>query len=178
MSEWQAAYREHGPAVLRFLSRRTRRREDAEDLLQETFVRAIRAQGRLRDRSKLRAYLMSIAHNLSVNLSRRKAPVPFSEMAAAERIEAEPARGDGPEAELGLSELDERLAALLAELKPKHRTAFELAVLGGQPYREVAESTGWSLSQVKVNVYRARRAVTAGLRDLLPRDEDRAGGER
>lgn len=173
MTFWQSAYRDHGPAVLGYLSSRMRR-EDAEDLLQETFVRAIRSSGSLRDEEKLRPYLLTIAHNLLVNRYRRREPQLFSELAnPTDEGDVpglpEPAAPDAsPEQEADLSRLEERLGAVVAEMTPHLRAAFEQGVLRQEPYKEIARRNGWSLAQVKINVYRARRQAIAKLRDLLP----------
>jgi RNA polymerase sigma-70 factor (ECF subfamily) len=178
MTFWQSAYRDHGPAVLGYLSSRMRR-EDAEDLLQETFVRAIRSSGSLRDEEKLRPYLLTIAHNLLVNRYRRREPRLFSELATAtDEGEtaglAEPvAPGADPEQEADLARLEERLGDVVAAMSPHLRTAFEQGVLRQEPYKEIARRNGWSLAQVKINVYRSRRQAIAKLRELLPGAEAR-----
>jgi RNA polymerase sigma-70 factor (ECF subfamily) len=173
MTFWQSAYRDHGPAVLGYLSSRMRR-EDAEDLLQETFVRAIRSSGSLRDEEKLRPYLLTIAHNLLVNRYRRREPQLFSEL-RAEADDGEPievveptAPENSPEREADLARLEERLGAVVADMSPHLRTAFEQGVLRQEPYKDIARRNGWTLAQVKINVYRARRQAIARLRDLLP----------
>ncbi|HVS12648.1 MAG TPA: sigma-70 family RNA polymerase sigma factor [Thermoanaerobaculia bacterium] len=166
---WQSAYRDHGPAVLAYLRSRMRR-EDAEDLLQETFVRAIRASDSLRDQTKLRPYLLTIAHNLSINAGRRRRPQLFSEASEQQQVFLEN-RSDGaasPETRADLGRLEERLERAMEAMTPNLRTAFELAVLRQEPYKDVARKTGWSLAQVKVNVFRARQKAVAELRELLP----------
>ena len=173
MSEWQAAYRDHGPAVLAFLASRTRRREDAEDLLQETFVRAIRAADRLRDRSKLRSYLLTTAHNLMVNAYRRKRVLLFSEGGEATEDLAEKtvAGGDAPDARARIADLEAALARVREGLSPALRTAFDLAILKQESYDEIARQTGWSPGQVRINVFRTRRRLVEELGDLLPLPE-------
>jgi len=166
---WQTAYRDHGPAVLAYLRSRVRR-DDAEDLLQETFVRAIRASDSLRDTSKLRPYLLTIAHNLSINTLRRKRPQLFSEASEQQQVLLEETADGGasPETRADLGRLEERLDAAMASMTPNLRTAFELAVLRQEPYKNVARRTGWSMAQVKVNVFRARQKAISQLRELLP----------
>ena len=169
MNHWRTAYETHGPAVLAFLASRTRQRSDAEDLLQETFVRAIRADGALKEASKLRPYLMTTAHNLLINQYRKRRPVLFSEAesatAAAESAES---REDDPESATSFEHLSSRLAKILAAMRPNHARAFRLAVLEERPYKEVAKLTGWTLAQVKINVYRARKHAIAELGEELP----------
>jgi RNA polymerase sigma factor (sigma-70 family) len=92
---WRQAYEAHGPAVLAFLPSRARSREDAEDLLQETFVRAIRAGGGLRDSGRIRPYLFTIPHNLLRNVRRRNVSSPLVQSPHA----VEPEASDGAGAE-------------------------------------------------------------------------------
>jgi len=176
-SFWMTTFEEHSTAVMAFLTSRTGRRDVAEDLLQETFVRAMRARPVLPDPRGVRSYLFTTAHHLLLSRHRRKQPILFSEVArseanALERIADE--ESTAPDAAAGLSLLQDRLREVLETLKPAYRTAFERAVLQQQPYAEIAETTGWSLGQVKTNVHRARKKVIAKLGDLLgPRLESR-----
>lgn len=164
MHFWHNAYRNHAPAVLAYLKSRTRP-ELAEDLLQETFVRAIRAD-EIPDR--VRPYLLTIAHNLMINTYRKKAPTPFSDIGEEAEAALEPAsEADATDRAMDLQRVHEMLEGALSQLSQDHRRAFELAVLQQQPYREVARRTGWSLAQVKTNVFRARQATIDSLRSLL-----------
>lgn len=168
---WQEAYRSHAGAVLAFLQSRLAEREEAEDLLQETFVRAIRAGAALRERTKLRSYLFTIAHNLMLNRRRRRPFLLFSQAREAEAIrlgDLPDSGGEDPEASVRFDDLERRLAEALAAMPPAQRTAFEQGVLDKRPYREIAAENGWTVAQVKINVYRARRRAMATLSDLLP----------
>ena len=165
---WQSTYRQHGPAVLAFLSSRVGRREMAEDLLQETFVRAIRAQGRLRDVERIRSYLFSTAHRLVINHFRRRRPVLFSEVQErADIVDREDASARSSEETTDLHRAGARLRDVVESLTPALRTAFQAAVLEGKPYAEIARENGWTEGQVRVNVCRARKRVIAELRELL-----------
>lgn len=168
---WQEAYRCHAGAVFAFLQSRLGQREEAEDLLQETFVRAIRAGAALREKAKLRSYLFTIAHNLMRNRGRRRPFLLFSQAREPEalRLDGLPdPKGGDPEAAVRFDDLERRLAETLAALPPAQRTAFEKGVLEKRPYREIAAENGWTVAQVKINVYRARRRAMATLSDLLP----------
>lgn len=168
---WRGAYADHGAAVLAFLASRMRRREDAEDLLQETFVRAIRAGEKLRDPGSVRSYLFSIAHRAMLNHHRRRREGLFSEQderfaeGLCERADPRPDHPDAPVAERQLAAC---LAAELVALPDALRRAFEMAVVQALPYQEIANRTGWSLSAVKVNVYRARRRLVEKLARVVP----------
>jgi RNA polymerase sigma-70 factor (ECF subfamily) len=161
---WREVYEEHGPAVLAFLRSRAGKLEDAEELLQETFVRVMRAEPRLLDRTRVRSYLFTTAHNLLRNLHRRRRVSPI-----AEGVDL-PDKPSADSADAGARALSlmARLQVILDAMPEGYRNAFELAVLRKLPYREVARRTGWSLAQVKINVYRARRLAIAELAEDLP----------
>ena len=179
MSFWQAAYEQHAPAVLAFLGRRLPSRDEAEDLLQETFVRAIRA-GNARE-EQLRYYLLTTARHLLVNRLRRpRLVVPADELAhrrtrgegdvardVNEALDAVPDTAASPERNAAWSGFREGLDRAVAALSPDLRKAFQLAVIERHPYADVMRLTGWSLAQVKTNVFRARHRVLAALGDRL-----------
>lgn len=167
---WMATFEQHGSAVMAFLASRTGRRDEAEDLLQETFVRAIRARPTLPDPTGVKSYLFTTAHHLLLSRHRKKRPALFSEMAASDGRPMEEIvdeQATSPESAADLALLQDRLDAVLAKLPVPFRTAFEQAVLRQQPYAEIAREQGWSLGQVKTNVHRARKKVIAELGDLL-----------
>lgn len=171
---WHSTFKRHGPAVLAFLSSRLGRRDVAEDLLQETFVRAIRAQGNLRDLSKVRSYLFSTAHRLVLNQARGKKPLLFSELSRFEEGPAEPPSGDTESAEqlTDLSRAQERLRQVIAGMSPALRLAFQDAVIEQKSYAQIASEQGWTEGQVRVNVCRARKKAIAEMRDLLGLEGD------
>jgi RNA polymerase sigma-70 factor (ECF subfamily) len=167
---WRAAYQSHAPAVLAFLRHRLGRREDAEDLLQETFVRAIRSGSF--DGDNLRGYLLRTAHNLWVNRQRRPrlvVPAPRTGLGEKDDPFGEvPAEAASPEQEASWSAFRKELQRVLAGLSEPHRRAFELGALEQRSYGEIVEITGWTLPQVKVNLYRARKRIIEELREHFP----------
>lgn len=171
---WRAAYQSHAPAVLAFLLHRLGRREDAEDLLQETFVRVIRSGSF--DGDNLRAYLLRTAHNLWVNRRRRPqlivplvGPMGPAVGEGYASLADVPAAAASPEQEVSWSAFREELQRVLADLSEPQRRAFELGALEQRSYGEIAQITGWSLPQVKVNLYRARKRIIEELREHFPR---------
>jgi RNA polymerase sigma factor (sigma-70 family) len=158
---WKSAYETHGPAVLSFLRARLSQHSDAEDLLQDTFVQAIRSGGSIQDTSKVRSYLFRTAHNLMVNHIKRPNVVPFTAIGDGEpgNIDAAASHETSPETVLVNRELKENIKSMLDKLPENHRVAFQLAMVQERSYREIAEVTGWTPAQVKINVYRARKAA-------------------
>ena len=129
---WTTTFEQHGSAVMAFLTSRTGRRDVAEDLLQETFVRAIRARPTLPDASGIRSYLFTTAHRLLISRHRKKRPFLFSEMAERDAHPIEEIADTGatsPESAASLALFEERLQTVLGGLPPAHRTAFEAPLL-------------------------------------------------
>lgn len=169
---WRSAYEAHAPALLGFLRKRVRSTSEAEDLLQELFVRAIRADTFRRD-ERIRPYLYSIARNLLASRYRRPQLRLVTARATDEGDESDPldrlaSADDGPQDHVEWGEFGDALADALDALSDDHRLAFRLGVLEDVPYAEIAEDQGWSLSRVKVNVHRARRKIIDALGDRIP----------
>jgi RNA polymerase sigma factor (sigma-70 family) len=171
---WHQAYEDHARVLLAFLGRRLGNSADAEDLLQETFARAMRS-GTMDGRAEQRLYLFTVARNLLSNRFRRQrletrvhgapasptldAPDPLAAVADPRR---------SPEQDTEWTRFREALTVLLAELPADQRRAFELGILERWSYGEIADHTGWSLARVKTNVFRARQRAIAALGDRLP----------
>lgn len=165
---WQAAYRSERPALLGFLRRQVRDDALAEDLLQETFVRAIRSGRAAEEPERLRSYLFTIARHLVVDHWRRPQALPLpegDEGSAGAGIEDSAA--ESPEAGARRRSLERRLAAAVAALPDRYRTAFRMAAVEQRSYREIGAANGWTLDQVRVNVHRARRRLIEELGDAL-----------
>lgn len=167
---WRSAYQAHAPALLGFLRRRVASPSEAEDLLQELFVRAMRADTFRRDAS-IKPYLYSIARNLLASRYRRpRLRLVTSSPDTDDLDPLDQVEGDEADAQdrVEWSEFDQALAEALDRLSADHRLAFRLGVLEETPYAEIAERQGWTLSRVKVNVHRARRKIIDALGDRIP----------
>jgi len=175
-SFWFNTFEEHGSSILAFLTSRVGRREVAEDLLQETFVRVMRQGKRLGDVTRIRSYLFTTAHHLVLDRARRKRPTLFSEIS---RVDADP-MGEIvdrdrplPDEATDLRLFERRLDRAIESLSADHATAFRLAVLQQFSYAEVADQTGWTIERVKTNVHRARKKIIEKLRQVLDPETER-----
>ncbi|MDT3400405.1 sigma-70 family RNA polymerase sigma factor [Streptomyces sp. B1866] len=133
----------------------------ADDLVQETYLRALRALPRFEGRSSARTWLLSIARRAVVDRLRRAAARPrLSDtadwQAAAERAQSRGRSGAG---------FDEGVALvrLLALLPYERREAFVLTQVLGLPYAEAAAVAGCPVGTVRSRVARAREALIAQL---------------
>lgn len=138
------------------------RAEDAEDMTQETFLRAFRALARYDPTRPFGAWLHTIAARLCIDHHRRNRAKlvsltqPEEGTSGEERtIELEdPA--DRPDEEAEKSELARRLDALVQELPPDSRTAILLRHQQDLPYEEIARVLGVPIGTVKARIHRAR----------------------
>jgi RNA polymerase sigma-70 factor (ECF subfamily) len=128
----------------------------AEDLAQETFVRAFRGLGTLREETKLSTWLFAIAKNVAreqLRTRRRdKGNVEIDGDAAFELHD----HGRTPSGQLLDKELSGVIRGALMKLDEDKRTVFTLKVLQQHSYEEIAEITGFSVGKLKTDLHRAR----------------------
>jgi RNA polymerase sigma-70 factor (ECF subfamily) len=173
-ASWSLSYRRHGGAIRAYLQRRLSSREEAEDLCQETFLRVMRAPDAptAEEPARLRAYLFTTARNLLVNHLRRRSVVrAASELGVVDGVEAL-AVPEGLQDGHGAQTLALALERELGRLPAEQREAFTLGALERWPYAEIAARKGWSLSKVKINVYRARKTLMRRLGEHAPGSSD------
>ncbi|HXF96232.1 MAG TPA: RNA polymerase sigma factor [Gemmatimonadales bacterium] len=135
-------------------------REDAEEVLQDTFVRAYRSLARCEDPDRFGAWLYGILVNRCRTAGAR---------AARRRrlFVRDDAALDGPGVPSGVerAEWDELVRWALARLTPEHREAFLLKYVEELEYEEMAQLTGAGISALKMRVKRARDQLRALLRE-------------
>ncbi len=145
-----------GPRLLRYLSQRTRRPHDAEDLRQETLLRAYENLHRYDPGRPFSAWLFTIAARLAVSHLRRRPPGMPLEPAAVPAIAAGPAEVS---ARRDLSENLWRAAA--AALPERQYRALWLRYAEDLPIRGVARALGLTRTHAKVLLHRARKRLMA-----------------
>ena len=138
------------------------RPEDAEDLTQDTFLRAFRALKRYDPSRPFGAWLHTIATRLGIDHHRRNRAKLISLTQPEEGSAGEERTIDledptaGPEEEAEQSELARRLEALVMELPPDSRAAILLRHQHDLPYEEIAQALGAPLGTIKARIHRAR----------------------
>jgi RNA polymerase sigma factor (sigma-70 family) len=151
---FERLYAEHAQALFGFLSYRTGDRALAEDLLADTFERALRARARFdRRRASEKTWLYAIALNCLRDHARRRA----AEGRALERVAAGPEPVSGGEFE-HVAERD-LLEHGLAALSEQEREAIALRFGADLTVPEIARLTGERLTTVEGRVYRALRKL-------------------
>lgn len=155
---FEELFRRIAPQLFRLFQRDVWRAQDAEELVQETFLRAHRAAADFRRGSPLRPWLFTIALNLRREHARRRARRPESPLELDGRND--PSHTPDP---VGPKEAARRVRQALTQLPADQREVIELHWLGELPMPEVATVVGATLSAVKVRAHRGYKR----LRDLL-----------
>lgn len=156
----------HSRAVFCVAFRVTGNEQDAEDVVQETFLKAYTELPRFEARASFGTWLHRIAANAAVDLLRRRRRHDGAsldgegERPLADRLAS---RAPGPEREAAGRELRARLEAAMATLSPLERAAFTLRHLEQQPIEEIAAVLGQSAAAARHSIFRAvakmRRAM-------------------
>ena len=151
MSEFRERIEAAIPALRRYARALTRDAETADDIVQDTLVRALRSE-HLFHGGNVRAWLYTILTNLNRNrlrsISRRPVLAPIK---------------DGDATTAGADTGSRDIARALEELAEEQRTALLLVVLEGLTYREVAEVQGVPIGTVMSRLARARLQIKAYL---------------
>lgn len=161
------------PGLYSAANRLTRNAADAEDLVQETFLRAYRAFHQFAEGTNLKAWLYRILMNTFINSYRKKQRQPqtisddeiedwylYSRMAAD---------GAEPSAEASVIESlpDEDVQDALSSLPEQFRIAVLLADVEGFSYKEIAEITGVPIGTVMSRLHRGRKSLEKRLWEVV-----------
>jgi RNA polymerase sigma-70 factor (ECF subfamily) len=130
---------------------------DAEDATQETFLRSYRAIRTLDPLRPPGPWLKKIAVNVCLNRLERRGTMPLEDVSVV------PASDPGPESQVIQREQDRQVRAALLSLPPRYRAAVELRHFQELSYTEMAETLDRPLSDIKSDLFRARRMLVEKL---------------
>ena len=175
----EAAYRElirrYERPVFALLFRMVRDRELAEDLSQETFVKALNAIDSYRPEFKFSSWIFKIANNAAIDHLRRReldtlsldgsphAETPEAMQATALQIGL---RQESPLDAVVARELGGTIEAAIGRLRPEYRSCILLRHVEGRAYEEIAEILSLPLGTVKTYIHRARNELRLALAHL------------
>lgn len=159
--------------VIRFIFYMVNRRELAEELAQETFMRAYKSLGGVRDGAKLSTWIFGIAKNVARESLRAQGCEPrrsveLDDPAAARARDPSPS----PARELLGKERAAAVRGALMALDEEKRLVFTLKVYQQRSYEEICEITGFSLPKVRNDLYRARAEMRRRLKDYVGGDDE------
>ena len=155
-SQYNQCVEQYADRLFRFAFSSLRNREEAEDVVQESFAR-VWERVKTIDFAKAKSYLFTTAHHAMIDEVRHK-----QRFASVE----EPLPVDAKTTPRQYPDVNEVLHKALATLPEAQRNALLLRDYEGYSYQEIGDITGMSESQVKVNIFRARTALKNKLKSI------------
>lgn len=176
----ETAYREllrrYERPIFSLIFRMVRDRELAEDLAQETFVKALGAIESYRPEYKFSSWIFKIANNCAIDHLRRRGLDTISldgapDATSADAIEATALqladeRQESPLAAVEAREMGAYIEEAIGRLRPEYRTCILLRFVEGHAYEEIAEIMEIPLGTVKTYIHRARHELRSILSHL------------
>ena len=142
--------------IFRLALRITLRADEAEDITEETLVRAWEKRSELAQVNSLEAYCLTAARNLALDTIAKKE---HQNLALDEDAFDRPDASRTPQEELEHSEKLASVRQIINSLPEKQRTVVQLRDIEGLSYSEIAAVTGWTEEVVKVTLHRARKFI-------------------
>lgn len=167
---FRALMERHSRAVYRLAHRMTGSPQDAEDVVQETFLRAYRQLSRFESRANFSTWLHRIAVNCSIDLIRsRRHQESGHEAADLEHFEAsaEDRVDHSPERLMLSTEVHERVTTAMAALSAMERAAFVLRHFEGQSIEDISRALGLKTNAAKHSIFRAVRKMRLALEPFV-----------
>ncbi len=164
-NEWafRDIVRRYERPIFSLIYRMVRDRERAEDLAQDSFVKALNALASYRPQYKFSSWVFKIANNVSIDHLRKKELDTLSLDGPPDELGQ---KGQGPlqigdRAESPLEEMEAReigseIEQAIARMRPEYQTCVLLRYVDGRPYEEIAEIMELPLGTIKTYIHRAR----------------------
>ena len=160
----------HSRAVYRLAHRMTGNPQDAEDVVQETFLKAYRQLGRFESRANFGTWLHRIAVNCSIDLIRGRKHQEMGQDANDLEVldSGDDQRVDpSPERLMLSSEVQERVGRAMGGLTAMERAAFVLRHFEGQSIDEISRALGLKTNAAKHSIFRAVRKMRLALEPFV-----------
>jgi RNA polymerase sigma factor (sigma-70 family) len=162
-----ALYLDHAGALRSYLTTVLRSPADAEDIMQDAFLRLHRSE-KLETYENPRAVLYKTAHRLALNLIRKRRTSVLDRAAPADALDDLPTADEASAEEALIArEEDAAYAEALEQLSPRCRQVIELRTVAELPFKDISETLGISVSTLEKHLVRGKRRcaeIVAGWR--------------
>ena len=173
----------HKRGLYNFLLRSVHNQSRAEELLQEVFLRVIRAKDRYQRTARFTTWIYTIARNLCVDESRRqkfRRTLPLEakrkgrgEDSGLSILDVTEAGEVGTDSASEAPKIRERVAAAIENLPDDQREVFMMRQFGGLSFKQIGEAVGAPENTVKSRMRYALEKLRGDLQDIDPRDESK-----
>jgi len=161
----------HSATLFRLAYRMTGNEQDAEEVVQETFLRAYRRLNKFESRSSFSTWLYRIAVNCSLDFSRKRRQVDEHQVAPnpelPDLVESLPATEPSADRLVMSAEVRRKVEATMNELTEKEKAAFVLRHYEGLSIEEVARAMGLRANAAKNNIFRAVQKLRRALEPVV-----------
>jgi RNA polymerase sigma-70 factor (ECF subfamily) len=169
-------------------------REDAEDVVQETFVKAFLSLGQFKGESSFYTWIYRICFNMAVDIRRKASRRGGTHLEYKEQVSVNKA-GDGavsgatqgaldpsqrlesPHEALARKELGRKIQEVLGELSEEHRAVITLREIDGLDYEDISHALGIPKGTVMSRLFYARKALQKALQEFAPPTSNGEGEE-
>ena len=164
---FRALVERHSRRAFQLAFRMTGNEQDAEDVVQEAFIRAYRQLGRFEARAHFATWLYRIVANCSVDLIRsRRSRYEHASTEALEPADQPETNGPNPERLAASAQIQRTVSMAMSALSPLERAAFTLRHYEGRSIAEIGKTLGLGTSAAKHSVFRAVKKLRAALEPL------------
>ena len=159
----------HSQPIFRVAYRMTGNEHDADDVVQETFLRAYRQIDKFEERANFGTWVHRIAVNCALDLLRSRGRLDRHYGGDPEEAEMTGAASSDPQQDRLLlsAELREQVAAAMERLSGNERTAFVLRHFEGMPVEEIGKTLGIQVNAAKHTIFRAVRKLRQSLEPFV-----------
>src|SRR5262245_34417657 len=161
----------HSIRLFQMVYRMTGNEQDAEDVVQETFLRAYKQLNRFEARAGFGTWLHRIAANCALDLLRKRKrqdqQVDPLELESEEPIPMLPSHAPAPDDQVFHLEVQQKVEAVMGQLTPMERTAFVLRHFEGRSIEDIGRALGTAPSATKQSIFRAVQKMRRALEGVL-----------
>jgi RNA polymerase sigma-70 factor (ECF subfamily) len=158
MKKWnnlEDLYELHYQEIYFYLLQHVRQRELAQDLAQDTFLKAFNGLSTFEGRSSVKTWLYRIAHHTFINWYRKESKYSY-QLLEDQDVKLEQSLYENPDTGLFEKEKRSYILQLIHELKDDYQHVLILREFQELTYDEIGEILDWKLSKVKTNLHRAK----------------------
>ena len=174
-AETERVWREMHERLLAYIRPRVAGADDAEDILQDVFVRIHTRMDQLRESDAFTGWVYQITRNAITDYHRRRATAARAMEGLADHA-GEPQAGEEDITRQNEADFVHCLDPMLDQLPSSHREAIALTELGGMTQTQAADELGLSVSGMKSRVQRGRAQLKDAILDCCAIEFDRRGG--